>query len=228
MNIPVFAIINSSFLKEFFDKKKYSFAKTWCFDPVLNGKLKDILLNSSKNVPKKKQILVYGRPSVERNAFSLIIAALRIWRNKQFDINEWIIYSAGEMHGNIDLGEGIYLKSVGKLSLEEYARLMLDTYAGISLMVSPHPSYPPLEMANFGIKTITNCYENKDLSVFSKNIISLSACAPSNLAEVLCELCNQYKEYCELEMDNDYVRGNDQFGDIISELHVELVKNDSK
>lgn len=41
---------------------------------------------------------------------------------------------------------------------------MLDTYAGISLMSSPHPSYPPLEMSVFGIKVITNNYSNKDLS----------------------------------------------------------------
>lgn len=222
MDIPVFAIMNSAILKEYFDEKKYSFSKTWCFDPVLNDKLKDILLNSSKSITKKKQILIYGRPSVDRNAFSLIIIALKIWREKQANSSEWIIYSAGETHGDIDLGGGIYLKSVGKLSLEEYAQLMLETYAGISLMVSPHPSYPPLEMATFGIKTITNHYESKDLSKFSKNIISLSSCAPSNLAETLCELCNEYSEFCQLETDIDYVTKNNQFENIIKEINVEL------
>ena len=30
-------------------------------------------------------------------------------------------------------------------------------------MLSPHPSYPPLEMAEAGVTTITNCYGGKDL-----------------------------------------------------------------
>ena len=32
---------------------------------------------------------------------------------------------------------------------------------GISLMESPHPSYPPIEMALFGVNVITNIYESK-------------------------------------------------------------------
>ena len=34
---------------------------------------------------------------------------------------------------------------------------------GISLMVSPHPSYPPLEMAHLGMLVLTNGFGAKDL-----------------------------------------------------------------
>ena len=72
-------------------------------------------------VDKKKQILVYGRPGTERNAFNLVVAALKKWVMMQPDIEEWEILSAGEMHRSIPLGNGKELVSVGKLTIEEYA-----------------------------------------------------------------------------------------------------------
>lgn len=49
-------------------------------------------------------------------------------------------------------------------------------------MVSPHPSYPPLEMAANGIKVLTNTYENKDLSTLHENLESFTLFDPVNLA----------------------------------------------
>lgn len=74
------------------------------------------------------------------------------------------------------------VKSIGKVSLQEYARVMLESKIGISLMVSPHPSYPPLEMSSFGMKVITNKYDNKDLSGFNDNMISLDNCSAATVA----------------------------------------------
>jgi len=218
MNIPIWAIINSKELHEYFNINEYSFEKMWYFEPVLNSNLKKILMNHTKSVKKKKRILVYGRPSVERNAFSIIVIALKEWVTLYSDANEWEICSAGEQHSAIELGNGVKLKSVGKLSLDDYADFLLETYAGISLMVSPHPSYPPLEMATFGIKTITNSYANKDLTAFSDNVISLNTCSPKDIASILCKICESYDGCCQLEVNTDYVQGNNQIGDIIGEI----------
>jgi hypothetical protein len=57
--------------------------------------------------------------------------------------------------------------------------------AGVSLMVSPHPSYPPLEMASAGCVTVTNSYEGKDLTRRSDRFISLDAMTPQALADAL-------------------------------------------
>jgi hypothetical protein len=54
---------------------------------------------------------------------------------------------------------------------------------GISLMLSPHPSYPPLEMAEAGLITLTNSYDGKDLSLRSDNIVSIDVLTPATLAE---------------------------------------------
>lgn len=78
----------------------------------------------------------------------------------------------------------VYLENasvVGKLSLEDYSETLNKTAIGISLMESPHPSYPPLEMASAGCITITNGYYNKNLALRSPNILSIKSITPLNL-----------------------------------------------
>ncbi len=217
-DVPTYAIFNSKLLKDFFDAKHYHFARSWYFDPVLNRKLAEYLPKSDSPVSKKKQILVYGRPSVDRNAFALVVETLKLWKKKQSDYSEWTLFSAGETHGDVDLGDGCYLQSLGKLSLEDYAKTMLDTYAGLSLMVSPHPSYPPLEMSTFGIKTVTNAYDNKDLTGFNENIRCQRDSSPRALAATLLEICAAYDGQGSIATDNDYAKGGSPFGDAVTEL----------
>lgn len=219
---PQLAVFNSKLLHEFFIQNGYSFYKEYEFDPVLNGKLKEILEKNFGKVNKKKQILVYGRPSVDRNAFSIVVSSLKKWVENQKDIEEWEILSAGEYHLPVDLGRGKELVSVGKLTIEQYAQTMLDTYAGISLMSSPHPSYPPLEMSVFGIKVITNNYSNKDLSSFNSNITSVASASPSVIAAKLNEICDGYSKEVEIKNENpDYIENTHVF-DFISDIIKEL------
>ena len=215
---PTYAILNSGLLKEYFDENGYSFTKTWYFEPVLNEKLANYLPQDTDTVHKKPSILVYGRPSVDRNAFALVVESLKIWVKKFPNAKEWEIYSAGEEHDSVDLGSDCVLQSLGKLTLENYAKTMLDTYAGLSLMVSPHPSYPPLEMSTFGVKLITNCYANKDLNGFNPNIICVKSCSPDVIAEKLCNICENYHGEGKTATNTDYAKGGKTFGDIIEEL----------
>ena len=92
-------------------------------------------------------------------------------------------------------------------------------------MVSPHPSYPPLEMSTFGVKTITNSFENKDLTYFNPNIISLDNCTPNAIAKKLSEICDKYgNEETVCYTNNDYVKGGhfdaviNELGDVIDEM----------
>ena len=79
-------------------------------------------------------------------------------------------------------------------------------------MSSPHPSYPPLEMSEFGVRVITNNYANKDLSVFNKNIISVSNVSPDNIAMQLEKICKEYITDYRLEVLNqEYVENNHVF-----------------
>ena len=208
MDKPVIAVFNSSELKDYFKLHNYSFYKEYCFDPVLNASLKKELL-ANPPAKKEKKIIVYGRPSVQRNCFEIVADSLRRWAWFADDASEWELISAGEKHPDLTIGEGCVLRSCGKLTIEEYAKMMGSCYAGISLMVSPHPSYPPLEMSTFGVKTITNTYENKDMSSFNCNMISLSDMTPENIANNLLKITNSFKEDdFTLPTDTDYFKND--------------------
>ena len=207
------AVFNTKLLQEYFHNNNYSFYQEYAFEPVLNTQLKEHLYKLPNSLTKKKQILIYGRPSTKRNAFLLIIESLKKWIHLQSDAKEWRVLSAGEAHETIELGYGVTVESVGKLSLDEYATVLAESYAGISLMVSPHPSYPPLEMSVFGVKVITNTFANKDLQTFNDNIISLDAVSLDNVANALEQICNQYTPtVVHTTVNRDYCEGNDVFG----------------
>lgn len=190
---PQIAVFNSGLLKDYFDGKDYQFAAEYFFEPTLNAALKERLLKQGGRVAKRKRVLVYGRPSTDRNAFEIIVEGLREWVRTSSVSAEWDMVAAGETFEPVYLGKGRSLVSVGKLTLDDYATTLAESAAGISLMVSPHPSYPPLEMASFGVKVITNKYGNKDLSSFSDNVVSLDFLSPQSVARALEEIATAYE-----------------------------------
>jgi hypothetical protein len=100
--------------------------------------------------------------------------------------------SVGEPHVDIDLGDGLVMRSVGKLDLRAYGDLLRRSAVGVSLMFSPHPSYPPLEMAVLGLLVLTNRFGGKDLSSWHTNISSLATVSPQGLAADLADLCGRF------------------------------------
>lgn len=192
-------IFNSKLLRDYFVDGGYTFSETFCFDPVLNPALNERLQSLGGKAPKRKKILIYGRPNTDRNAFEIIVEGLRMWIDSDPSSAAWDIVSAGEEFEPIYLGNGRCLSSLGKLTLGEYADVLSDSYIGISLMVSPHPSYPPLEMAAFGMHVITNSFGNKNLESFSVdgNIISLERLSPHTIAESISLLSKDYKPVME-------------------------------
>jgi hypothetical protein len=180
------ALINSHILKEFMDLQGCVFRDTQILEPRLNPEL--ALHRSNIRIFQKERILfVYGRPGVERNALPLIVSGLRIWAGKYPNASKWQVISAGEAFSAIDLGNGCMLRSVGKLDIEEYASLLERTAVGISLMISPHPSYPPLELASFGARVVTNGFANKDLSTVCSLIRSVRVPDPDSIAGAIAD-----------------------------------------
>jgi len=185
-DVKIIAVINSKELYDFMKMKNYSFYKTYYFIPKLNQKLKTFL-PQLENTRRLNRILVYGRPSVPRNGFEIVVNSLKVVAQNK-NARDWEFISLGEKHVDVDLGNGNKLVSKGKVTLEEYANYLLTSKIGLSLMISPHPSYPPLEMAYFGLKTITNSYENKNLSYMHENIVSLDDLRPIVIGNKILEL----------------------------------------
>lgn len=85
------------------------------------------------------------------------------------------------------------MTSVGKLTLADYGALMLESAVGVSLMASPHPSYPPLEMAHFGMLTITNRFANKSWDKVHDNILPIDSIRPQAIAAALSAACARFE-----------------------------------
>ncbi len=214
-DIPIIAVVNSKELSDFLEKKGYMFYRKFFFKPKLNIHLKKYI-DRVNHSARKNRILIYGRPSVARNAFELIIDALKLFCyeeiSKHFDF-----ISLGEKHEDIMLPNGQVLVSKGKVSLEEYAKYLLESKIGISLMISPHPSYPPIEMACFGLHVITNKFECKDLSLDYPNIISIeeNSLTPQEICKYLIELAKKNVNNDVIQVDfsifKEYLDNTDMF-----------------
>ena len=184
-------IFNTHLLADFFSANNIAFPVSFTFEPKMDGTLLR-LRESRATFRKTRTLLFYGRPSVERNAYALAIGGLRFWAAHYSQAHKWRVLSVGEAHSPVALTENLNLVSLGKLSLSEYADLLCATAVGLSLMISPHPSYPPLELAAFGAKVITNRYANKDLSSLSASIYSVQRADYKSIGEALAMACNEY------------------------------------
>jgi len=177
----VWGIFNSSSLRGYFELLGHRVEHGFTFEPVVNDALRPFLAEVGVR-PRKPRLIVYGRPTAARNCFPAVVRGLRQWSREYPEFSHWDLISAGTMHKPIKIDRHRQLVSVGKLELEQYADLMLTSSAGVGLMASPHPSYPPLEMAHFGLRTVTNTYTCKDLSGFHPNIISVDSLTARALA----------------------------------------------
>lgn len=183
------AIFNTGLLARYFDSQGLAFKRSVVFEPRLNQGLRPVLPQAASDTPRARRIVIYGRPSTPRNGFELICEGLRLWRWRFPGAADWTVVSPGEMSQEVDIG-GVRVQGLGKLSIDKYADLLATSSVGLSLMVSPHPSYPPLEMAALGMRVVTNGYANKDLSEFSPNISSATA-TPEGIADALTLACQQ-------------------------------------
>lgn len=189
------ALINSMELAGYLSQQGHQFDRCYVLHPRLNPHLMAVRQHL-ESFTKERVLLVYGRPGTDRNAFTLLLAALKYWVHLYPAAGQWQVLSAGESFEPIELGDGCQLRSLGKLSIDAYAQWLQRTAVGLSLMVSPHPSYPPLEMAAFGVHVVTNGFANKDLSVVSSFIHSVSQPEPVGLAQQLLELTEDFERKC--------------------------------
>ncbi len=159
---------------------KFAFRETFCLPYRMNETLDRLLAPR----PRERLILVYGRPSVARNAFELICAGLQRWQQRDpIRASRWKVVFLGESFEPAHVYPVQNATVEGKVSLELYADYLSRASVGIALMISPHPSYPPLEMAEAGLATIANTLGDKDPRTRFPDIAALDNLTPESLAE---------------------------------------------
>lgn len=187
------AVFNTKLLEDYFSSVGLGYRTRLAFEPTLNDRLRTHLAAArQQRGARHPRIVVYARPSTPRNAFELICEGLRTWGWSDPRAGEWEVVAPGELLQDVDLGP-LKLRALGKLGIDEYAQLLATSAVGVSLMVSPHPSYPPLEMAAFGMGVVTNRYAGKDLSAWSAQIRSIDSFTPEALGSALHLECARWR-----------------------------------
>ena len=129
-----------------------------------------------------KRLLFYARPEqhAARNMFELGVLALRrLAAAGALDPAVWRVEGIGAGHAfaPVPLGRGQTLTLLPRVDLAEYQAMLPGYDVGLSLMLTPHPSLVPLEMAGAGLLTVTNTYANKDAAALigiSPNLIPVA------------------------------------------------------
>lgn len=179
------AVFNTSLLADFFAASGMDYRRRFIFEPTLNEGLRlGLEAARASGAARSRRIVVYARPSTPRNAFEMLCEGLRSWGWRDARCKNWEIVAVGELATDLDVGP-FRIRALGKLTIQDYAELLASSAIGVSLMISPHPSYPPLEMAAFGMGVVTNAFANKDLSKGVMNVRSCECFSPESIGAAL-------------------------------------------
>ncbi|MFA7494938.1 MAG: hypothetical protein WCY67_01335 [Acidithiobacillus sp.] len=126
-----------------------------------------------KDAGEPKRLFFYARPNNPRNLFRLGLEVIdRALMKRVIDPDRWEIVFVGSDIPDVELFGGVRPVCYKSLSWHEYAQLLGSVDVGVSLMSTPHPSYPPLDLAASGSIVVTNKFKSKrELYKYSENII---------------------------------------------------------
>jgi O-antigen biosynthesis protein len=140
------------------------------FEPAFPKKMFAARVGHQKN---KRKLFFYARPNNLRNLFYRGIEVLdKAVSEGVIDPAKWDVFFLGKDIPKLKLGgvlEPIILPTMG---WREYGEFISNIDVGFCLMCTPHPSYPPLDLAAAGAYVLTNRFGLKhDLSRYSTNIM---------------------------------------------------------
>ncbi len=184
LNLSFHAIINEQTLADFlFESRIGRFSepdfKNHCtvFEPAIDDRLfKPVMVDRKR----PRRMLVYARPTNPRNLLGLAVSALRTAVATSSFEGDWEFLAIGARGSlpSIPLGAGRILKEAPWMDLAGYAALLQYSDVLLSPMLSPHTSYPVLEMAACSRLVVTTSFATKTaayLAALSSNILAVEA-----------------------------------------------------
>lgn len=122
------------------------------FTPAVD---RDVYRPDPERSDEQIRIVFYNRPSTDRNAFGLGLAALAKVKARHGDRVD--IVAVGEQFDPAHYGLDGVVRSAGLLpGLEAVAEMYRSSHIGLVLMFTRHPSYQPFEYMASGCATVTN------------------------------------------------------------------------
>ena len=190
-SLDMLPIFNSSLLRDYFIHEKVgrfadsTFANTSLyFEPAVDPAI--FFPPQPPKKARKKRLLFYTRPEAQRNLLEIGIGALmKILAEGRCNPDEWEFLStdtgvAGKCRPVVlSTSPEVILKPLAMRDLTTWADEIRNVDIMLSLILSPHTSYPPLEAAVCGALVVTNTWSVKTeerLRTISPNIIAGTPC----------------------------------------------------
>ena len=164
-------IINSKYLYDYFRTNAPQVVKNGVY---FNPAFSETIYNRKtfKKSGKKYKLFFYARPNNPRNMYYYGLQLIdKAVERGILDTKSWDIYFAGSELKKVQFSNGASTISQGLMGWKEYAEFLSTTDLTISLMYTPHPSYPPYDTACSGGVVLTNRCLNKVEFTECKNII---------------------------------------------------------
>lgn len=129
--------------------------------------------DSAEKGEGKRRLFFYARPNNLRNLFYRGIEVLdKAVSEKLITPDEWEVVLVGKDVPAVLLGGVLKPQVLPTMGWRAYGEFIRSVDLGFCLMGTPHPSYPPLDLAASGAVVLTNKFGLKeDLHKYSDNII---------------------------------------------------------
>jgi hypothetical protein len=192
--MPHRAIFNEQFLADYvramrpglYADSGFLAARCKVFEPAVDRR---VFYPPASRRDGKRRLLFYARPTNPRNLFGIGVAALRAAIAAGIFDAAWEFVGIGGRGSvpPIALGGGHVLRPEPWDSYDAYAETLRRGDVLLCPMLSPHTSYPVLEMAACGGKVVTNVFGPKteaELAALSPDILGVDP-SPQGFAEGL-------------------------------------------
>lgn len=159
---------------------------TW-FEPAFAHKRQAI--QPSDESARRQRLFFYARPGHPRNLYYLGLEVLQTAaRRGVLDLDRWEVHFFGSNLVATSIA-GMPVICHDSVNWQAYVERLSTADAAVSLMYTPHPSYPPLDLAALGVPVLTNRFGVKQtLDRYSSSIICADCDVESlvaGLAQVL-------------------------------------------
>ena len=182
-DLPHFAIFSTPFLSNFFKVKQIGVYKhnqsmgdsrSFATLPAIKSFKLSRRFNRTKCNPNvKRRLVLFARSHATRNAFELTISALsEAIRLKIIDPFKWEFVGVGAMDSNpiCDLGSirDACVQMIKNIPEREYKKILENGDIGLSLTISPNPSFSAFDFAAAGMIVVTNSFDSRTQESFNE------------------------------------------------------------
>jgi hypothetical protein len=170
---------------------------------VFEHAIADLIPPSSDELEKRtiRKLLFYARPEPHagRNLYALGMLALGRALEKGLFKGAWEFWGIGTFAEDYEVQLDAYhtMKIVQRIPQKDYEQFLKNFDVGFSLMMAPHPSILPFEMAAAGLVVVTNEYRHRNRNVIagiSNNILPCRLTLDS-IAEALGAAARKSADY---------------------------------